>query len=151
MTEEHYCQTHQCKFYKNEKNGKTWYSHKIKGGDGYCNEPKGQADVVQATPSPTSEESKSSPTPKESGSKPPPEHEMTKGDWSEKDRITRKSIERQTALKEAANIACAVIAQGKEMSPAKVIDTAKLFEAYLEGQLGKSRLVEEAEKLGLLP
>ena len=57
--------------------------------------------------------------------------EMTKDDWAERDRITRESIQRQTALKAATDIACAVITQGKEMSPAKTIDTAKLFEAYL--------------------
>ena len=68
---------------------------------------------------------------------------MAKSDWAEKDRVTRKSIERQTALKEATNITCALIAQGKEMSPTKTIDIAKLFEAYLEGNY----LVDEAKKL----
>ncbi len=79
-----------------------------------------------------------------------PESQMKKKDWAEKDRITRKSIEKQTALKEAVAIACAIIAQGKEMSPAKVIETAKLFEAYLEGKevQQKSRLEEEAKKMG---
>ncbi len=43
MTEDHYCPTHQCKFYKNEKEGRTWYSHKLKDGTGYCNEPKTEA------------------------------------------------------------------------------------------------------------
>ena len=76
-----------------------------------------------------------------------PGEEMTKTDWSERDRTTRKSIERQTALKEATNIACAMIAQGKEMSPSKVIATAKLFEAYLEGKV-TNRVVEAALKLG---
>ncbi len=39
---EHYCTTHNCKFYKNEKNGEIWYSHKIAGSNPtkYCNEPK---------------------------------------------------------------------------------------------------------------
>jgi hypothetical protein len=51
---EHFCQLHNCKFYKNEKNGKTWYSHKIKDGSGYCNEQK-EGDNVQrpaSTPPP---------------------------------------------------------------------------------------------------
>ncbi len=80
-----------------------------------------------------------------------PQESMSKSDWAEKDRITRKSIERQVALKESTNIACAVIAQGKEMSPGKVIEVAKLFEEYLEkgeAKPQKSRLVEEAERLG---
>ncbi len=81
---------------------------------------------------------------------PKKEESMTKDDWAEKERITRKSIERQTALKEATNIACAVITQGKEMSPAKVIETAKLFEVYLAGEPTKSRVAEEAKKLGVV-
>lgn len=44
---EHYCQEHQCKFYRNEKNGKVWYSHKIKDG-GYCNEPQINEEVAKA-------------------------------------------------------------------------------------------------------
>lgn len=38
----HYCQTHNSKFYRNEKqvNGepKVWYSHKILDGQGFCTE-----------------------------------------------------------------------------------------------------------------
>ena len=71
------------------------------------------------------------------------ESAMSKTDWSEKDRITRESIQRQTALKSATDIACAQIVQGKEMSTGKVIEVAKLFEAYLEGNY----LVDEAKKL----
>ena len=73
-----------------------------------------------------------------------PKEEMTKTDWSEKDRITRKSIERQTALKEA-NVR---VPAGE--SSEKVIATAKLFEAYLEeGDVQqKNILVKEAIKLG---
>ena len=78
---------------------------------------------------------------------PPRKEIMAKSDWAEKDRITRKSIERQTSLNTAVDIACALIGQGKEMSPAKVIDTAKLFEAYLEGK-GVDKVVEAALKLG---
>lgn len=39
----HFCTTHNTRFYLNEKNGKKWYSHKIKegpGAGGYCNEPQ---------------------------------------------------------------------------------------------------------------
>ena len=80
---------------------------------------------------------------------PPGKEIMAKSDWAEKDRVTRKSIERQTTLKAATDIACALIGQGKEMSPTKVIDTAKLFEAYLEGkEVIKNKVVEAALNLG---
>ncbi len=67
---------------------------------------------------------------------------MSKDDWSEKDRITRKSIERQTALNNA--VAVAELVKEYEITTAKIIATAKLFEAYLEGNY----LVDEAKKLG---
>ncbi len=35
--EKPYCGKHQCQFYKNERDGKTWWSHKIKGTASYCN------------------------------------------------------------------------------------------------------------------
>jgi len=57
---------------------------------------------------------------------------MTKEDWAEKERITRKSIERQTSLKEAVNVAVAEIDKGKEMTPAKIIELAKRFCKYLD-------------------
>lgn len=74
--------------------------------------------------------------------------EMSKGDWAEKDKLTRKSIERQKSLELAVEIAKQV---GGEVATEKIIATAKLFEAYLEGkevQPAKSHLVEEAKKLG---
>lgn len=40
---DHFCKEHNCKFYRNEKNGEVWYSHKIKDGANagkYCNEVK---------------------------------------------------------------------------------------------------------------
>ncbi len=40
MEKLHFCSEHRCKFYRNEKNGKEWYSHKKKDGSGYCNEPR---------------------------------------------------------------------------------------------------------------
>ncbi len=81
----------------------------------------------------------------------PTKTEMTKDDWADKDRITRKSIERQKALTEA-NIFAAHM-QG-EILPIDVIKIAHQFEAYLAGippekevQPAKG-LVEEAKKLG---
>jgi hypothetical protein len=43
MNEQHYCQEHKSRFYKNEKlDGtgqlKVWYSHKLKDGTGFCQE-----------------------------------------------------------------------------------------------------------------
>lgn len=35
---EHYCTEHNTNYDKHEKNGKTWYSHKISGTDDWCNE-----------------------------------------------------------------------------------------------------------------
>ncbi len=33
LTNSHYCTEHQCQFYRNEKNGRVWYSHKIRDSD----------------------------------------------------------------------------------------------------------------------
>lgn len=54
---------------------------------------------------------------------------MSKDDWAEKDRITRTSIQRQTALKEAVNLASL---HPEQATGEKVIATAKKFEKYLE-------------------
>ncbi len=147
---EHFCQIHNYKFYKNEKDGKTWYSHKIKGGTGYCNEPKGELEQ-QSKPPPKAIESKTSPVEEVNSSKPPTKDEqMTKGDWAEKDKATRKSIERQKSLEMAVGVAKIKASDSTE----KIIATAKLFEAYLEGikskevqPVKKNRLVEEAQRL----
>ena len=56
---------------------------------------------------------------------------MTPDDWAEKDRITRISIERQTALKEAVNLASL---HPEQATGEKVIATAKKFEKYLAGE-----------------
>ena len=80
---------------------------------------------------------------------------MTKGDWEEKDRKTRKSIERQVALGEAVKLVIANIIATTELIP-----YAKRFEAYFAGNMAtvdntvkevlpaKSKVVEEAKKLG---
>ncbi len=71
---------------------------------------------------------------------------------TEWDRITRKSIERQTALTDAARVAVAKISAGdKEITTEKILASAKAFETYLEtgeAVLPKSSLVKAAEKLG---
>ncbi len=77
--------------------------------------------------------------------------EMTKDDWKERDRITRQSIERQTALNAAVELAKNAKA---EITTADIIRTAHQFVAFLAGvppekevQSAKG-LVEEARKLG---
>ena len=76
--------------------------------------------------------------------------DMTKNDWAEKERITRKSIERQKSLEMAVELAKLMGAD--KATTEKIIATAKKFEEYLEGKAGlataKSSLVEEAKKLG---
>jgi len=56
------------------------------------------------------------------------EEKMTKGDWDEKDRRTRKSIERQKSLELAVEVAKI---KGSDTTE-KIIATSKLFEKYLE-------------------
>lgn len=71
MNGSHHCEEHNCKFYKNEKDGREWYSHKIRGEDGYCNESETSSEAPQATKKPS-------------------------GDYSN----TNSSIEAQVAIKE---------------------------------------------------
>ncbi len=71
MGELHYCSEHQSKFYKNEKGGKTWYSHKLADGSGFHNEPvtnpnpppKPMATVATPTPIPVVTQSTLTPAP----------------------------------------------------------------------------------------
>ncbi len=88
---EHFCLIHNCKFYKNEKEGKVWYSHKIKDGLGYCNEPKA---VETATPqsAPGQKGQLEAITP---NLKPLPERSVS----------TNSSIERQVSLKCSCELA----------------------------------------------
>ncbi len=91
-------------------------------------------------------QSKSTLVKEESHTSLPPASEMTPDKWAEKDRTTRKSIERQTSLNAAVELAKKV---DGIVTSEKIIATAKVFEAYLEGkEVSKSRLVEEAKKLG---
>jgi hypothetical protein len=55
VTAQHYCQTHQTKFFKNEKfdkNGElsTWYSHKLANGVGFCTDKEGQTNRITTQP-----------------------------------------------------------------------------------------------------
>ena len=133
---EHYCQEHQIAF--TEKTGKygVFWSHKL-GNNSYCNEHKEER--AATTPSQTT-------PPSPPSAKPETTPTMTKEDWAEKDRITRKSSERQTSLNCAVAIAKQV---DGVVTTGQIIATAKVFEAYLEGLPPKSRLAKEAEKLGV--
>ncbi len=80
-----------------------------------------------------------------------PEQGMGKTDWAEKDRITRKSIERQTSLNAAIELGKALGVA--PLTSSQVIATAKRFEAYLEyGDVKEvqpaKNLIEAAKKLG---
>ena len=133
MTEEHYCKVHSCKFYRKEKDGRSWYSHKIKDGGGYCNEPK-EEEAMASTPIKTPASSKVKPEPPAQPAT-VAESKMTDGKWVEKDRITRKSIERQTSLNAAVEVAKILLDVGTDkVTTEKIIATAKVFEAYLEGK-----------------
>ncbi len=92
---DHYCSEHNIKFYKNEKGGKTWYSHKLADGSGFHNEPvtnsnpppRPMATVPQTIPAPT-------PTPVD---KP-----LVGGDEPKKKVMTTdENIHRSVALQEA--------------------------------------------------
>ncbi len=71
--------------------------------------------------------------------------EMTPDKWTEKDRITRKSIERQTSLNAAVELAKVGI-----IKPDQVLPSARKFEEYLEGKEVQpaKHLVEAAKKMG---
>ena len=60
------------------------------------------------------------------------EEKMTKEDWDNKDKITRKSIERQKALEIAERWSESVISTGTPLETKDLLKVAKLFEKYLE-------------------
>jgi len=74
---------------------------------------------------------------------------MSKDDWAEKNRVTRKSIERQTALNCAVEFAKILMTVKPGIKTEQIVATARVFETYLEtGQPVESKLVKEAKKLG---
>ena len=113
---DHYCVIHGCEFFKTEK--MRGYAHPIKDGDellGWCNE--------KATPDTLQEQPPRAPL------KPDP---------------TRVSIERQTSLKAATDLAIAQLQNGTETTKVAIncygiIRVAALFEVYLAtGELVES-------------
>lgn len=131
---EHWCKEHKKPWFKKGK--MRGYAHPIVDEEGestgeWCNEPTEKPPATGK-----SSEPKSQP-------------EMTKNDWAERDRNTRKSIERQTSLNAAVEVAKLMGAE--KAATEKIIATAKRFEEYLGGKEVKSpkdKLVEEAKKLG---
>ena len=128
---EHWCSEHETVFFKRGKM-KT-FAHPIKDEEGnstgeWCNEAEQEIEPAG--------------TRGQSRQKPPA---MSKDDWAEKDRITRKSIERQQSLEQAVNLCIA-----NKIPLEKIGSIAKTFEAYLEGKdvPAKSKLIDEAKKLG---
>ena len=122
---EHWCKEHEKAFEKHTKGDKIWYSHKTESGQ-WCNEPK-------------QEEEKKEEKPKQGS-------QMSREDWAEKDNVTRKSIERQTSLNAAIELG--KILGPDKVSTEKILATAKVFEAYLEGkEVVKSKLVDEVKKI----
>ena len=127
---EHWCSDHKTVFFKRGKM-KT-FAHPIKDEDGeltgqWCNESEPAEQDGQLE------------------EKPPI---MTKDDWVEKDRITRKSIERQTALNAAVELA-----KTGGLKFGQLLPSAKRFEIYLETGIiekevpAKSKLLDEVKKL----
>ena len=119
---EHICKEHGTNFFKRGK--MSGYAHPIEDKEGkttgWCNE-----EDAETYHSPQGDEP------------PPQEHEpvsdkMTKGDWAEKERITRQSIQRQTAIKASTELAVAKVRAGKETSLNEILAVAITFESYLE-------------------
>ena len=124
---EHFCEEHQTKFFKTEKMFR--YAHPIKVEDqtvGWCNEDAKEVAKLptQKTATPPLQEGEPTPTELKTG-------EMTKGDWAEKDRVTRQSIQRQTSLKAAVEW-CIAKHSTEPVKTAMVLTVASLFESYLE-------------------
>ncbi|KKN74969.1 hypothetical protein LCGC14_0384710 [marine sediment metagenome] len=132
MAEQHYCEEHQVKFTRRtNKKGEEWYSHPIEVNGqtvGWCNEDGKKVaklsaqldDAMLPEHKEVVEKAKASVS-----------SEMTKGEWSEKDRVTRQSIQRQTSLKAAVEWCIAKHAT-EPVKTAMVLTVASLFESYLE-------------------
>ena len=126
---EHFCDEHGVKFFKTAN--MRGYAHPIKVEDqtvGWCNEDAKEVAKLpaQKTTSPPLQEGE--PTPAELMDA---NNEMSKGDWAEKDRITRQSIQRQTSLKAAVEW-CIARHATEPIKTAMVLTVAGLFESYLE-------------------
>ena len=112
----HYCNEHKTIFF--HKGAMKGYAHPIGETGKWCNEPEGGGDELPELPPATN--------PAEAQTIPPVIINNTPAD------PTRKSIERQTALKASTEITCAKMAQGDPETYDKTIARAGMFESYLE-------------------
>ncbi len=126
---EHFCNEHQTKFFKGGKMKSFAHPIEVNGQTvGWCNEDGEKVSKLSAQ-----SDSEMLPEHKEviEKAKASVSNEMTKGDWSEKDRTTRQSIQRQTSLKAAVEWCIAKHAT-EPVKTIMVVTVAGLFEAYLE-------------------
>ncbi len=126
MADSHYCKIHKTPWFKKGK--MRGYAHPIGDTGEWCNEE----DTPEDTP--TKETTKPASAPE--SVKP----QMSRDDWAEKDNVTRKSIERQTALNAAVKVA--ELMQLSGVTTEKIISTAKRFELYLETGVDLASLKE---------
>ncbi len=126
---EHFCNEHQAKFFKGGKMKSFAHPIEVNGQTvGWCNEDAEEVGKLpaQKTASPPLQEGE--PTPAELTAV---DNKMSKGDWSEKDRVTRQSIQRQTSLKAAVEW-CIAKQATEPVTTVMVLTVAGLFESYLE-------------------
>jgi len=115
----HYCKLHKTPWFKKGK--MRGYAHPIEDTGEWCNEP--EEDTPEDTP-PAKEIAK--PISTSETVKP----QMSREDWAEKDKITRKSIERQKSVE------CAVmLCQSAQIKPDEILTYAKTFEEFISRAL----------------
>ncbi len=125
---EHFCDEHETKFFKTAN--MFGYAHPIKVEDqtvGWCNEDAKEVAKLKPQKTATPPLQVDEPTAKELWGS-----EMTKGDWAERERIKRQSIERQKALSEAVIWCAAKLQSGEKIKTFNILAIAKLFEEYLD-------------------
>jgi len=115
---EHYCEKHATKFTRKTKDGKEWYSHPYEDADGnkkWCNEDAKEVAKL----------------PLQSPERPPLQKDEPTSEQLKPFDPTRKSIERQTALKASVEW-CIAKHSTEPIKTAMVITVAGLFESYLD-------------------
>ena len=109
-----FCEKHQVDFFKTPK--MKGYAHPVEGGGGWCN----MADDLPPAVEVETHHKKALP------------EKMTKTDWTDKDTITRESIQKQTALKSATDLFVARIGAGHtDIKASTVLSWAEVFKNWL--------------------
>ena len=127
---EHFCEEHQTKFFKTEKMFR--YAHPIKVEDqtvGWCNEDAKEVAKLPTQKTATPPLQEGEPTPAELKAA---DDKMSKGDWAEKERVTRQSIQRQKALGEAVNWCIAKLQSGEKVKTTHILSIAGIFNAFID-------------------